>query len=127
MPWYAQSGPRRSGTGKFRTHSQMGPEKSASGVYRDWSYTFVAHQTGSSVRRMRYAVSICDPQQCRVKYLRDFSNLEQATLAAKECIDQLLEARLTRQVPGNVGTIPPLSLREQLSLHEVADRIAEQP
>ena len=108
MTWIASTGPRRRESAKFRSYAHMGTETSASGHYRDWSYTFVTHQTGNQVRRTRYAVSICDPHHNRVKYLRDFSNVEQATAAAKECIDELLSLRLPQQKPGDVGTIPAL-------------------
>jgi hypothetical protein len=73
MSWHAHCGPRRSETGKFRSQAKLGTEKSAGGQYRDWFYSFVTHETGSGVRRTRYAVSICDPNKNRVEYLRVFT------------------------------------------------------
>ena len=121
MTWYAHSGPRKNATGKFRSYSQLGTEKSAGGRYRGWSYAFVAHQTGSGVRRTRYAVSICDTNKNRVEYLRDFSSIKQATDAAQQSIDQKLGPDSSRPhlgaVPllGDLGTIPALPTPESHS------------
>lgn len=90
MTWYARTGPRRKESGKFKSHSHLGTAQSAGGQHRGWHFDFVAHQTGSGVRRTRYAVSISDPNKNRVEYLRDFSNIGQATDAAKEWIDRTL-------------------------------------
>ena len=105
MSWHAHAGSRRKETGKFRSYAQAGTGKSVGEPYRDWSFSFVTHQTGSSVRRTRYAVAICDPNKHRAAYLRDFSSLGQATAAAKEWIDETLSLKL---VASAVGTIPAL-------------------
>ncbi len=136
MTWYAHSGPRRSETGKFRSQAKLGTEKSAGGTYRDWFYSFVAHQTGSGVRRTRFAVSIRDPHKNRVAYLRDFSCLNLATVAAEQWIDQQLthdrtEPRLgSTPLFGEVGTIPPLPSAtdntQQVNSGKIADGIAEE-
>jgi len=108
MTWYARTGPRRKETSKFRPHAQLGTKKSTGGQYRDWLFDFVAHQTGSGVRRTRYAVSISDPHRNRVQYLRDFSSIQQATEAAQEWIDRTLGLDLPKPSPGVVGSIPTL-------------------
>ncbi len=105
MSWHAHAGSRRKETGKFRSYTQAGTGKSVGEPYRDWSFSFVTHQTGSSVRRTRYAVAICDPNKHQAAYLRDFSSLSQATAAAKEWIDETLSLKL---VASAVGTIPAL-------------------
>ena len=107
MPWYARTGPRKKESGKFPTHKQLGTTQSSGGEYRGWHLDFVAHQTGSSVRRTRYAVSISDPHKNRVQYLRDFSNLQQATAAAHAWIDQTLSMTLAKPTHG-IGSIPGL-------------------
>jgi len=103
MSWYARTGPRKKETGKFRSYAHVGIEKSAGQSYRGWSFSFTTHQTGSSVRRTRYAVAICDPNKKRAAYLRDFSNIQQATTAAQEWIDQAL-----KRTASTTGTIPAL-------------------
>jgi len=115
MTLFANSGPRGKVSAKFRPYSKMGLEKSTGGQYRDWHYSFVAHQTGSGVRRTRYAVSISDPNKNRVEYLRDFSSLEQATTAAKQWIDQKANWIQANALPRAVGTIPtpPTSVAAQ--------------
>jgi len=112
MTWYAHTGPRRKETGKFHSHAQLGTKKSTGGQYRGWHFDFVAHQTGSGVRRTRYAVSIRDAQKNRVQYLRDFSSIQQATEAAQEWIDHTLGLGLPKPSPGVVGTIPTLPLQQ---------------
>jgi len=106
MSWYAQTGPRKKESGKFRSSSHLGTEKSVGQPYRGWSFELITHSTGSSVRRMRTSVSILDPNKKGAAYLRDFSSLEQAATAAQEWIDHTL--RLAPEVPGAVGTIPSL-------------------
>ena len=59
--WYAQSGPRSKDTGKFHTRKPGGTEKHGGEKYRDWSYEFVRNQTGTSVKRINYHVTIIDP------------------------------------------------------------------
>ena len=115
MSWHAHCGPRRSETGKFRSHAQLGTEKSSGGQYRDWFYSFVTHQTGSGVRRTRYAVSICDPNKNRVEYLRDFSSIEQATVAAQHCIDHQLGSGLPQPHEGPMSRLTPISLTSPIS------------
>jgi len=88
--WYAQSGPRSRDTGKFRSHARIGTEKSSGGGHRGWSYHLVCHQTGASVRRVNYCVSITDPNGNRAEYLRGFSSAEKAGAAARDWIDALL-------------------------------------
>lgn len=109
MTWYAHSGPRSHSSAKFRSYTKMGTEKhSTGGRYRDWQYSFVAHQTGSGVRRTRYAVTISDPHGNHVEYLRDFSSIDQATSAAQQWIDRKLNWKLADALPAEVGTIPAL-------------------
>ncbi len=117
MSWYARTGPRKKETGKFRSYAQTGIEKSTGEPYRGWSFSFVTHQTGSSVRRKRYAVAICDPHKNRAAYLRDFSSLQQATTAAKAWIDQTLSLKLAESNSGALGTIPALP---EVALPEVS-------
>jgi len=108
MTWHAHTGPRRKTSGKFRSHAQLGTAKSQGGTYRGWHFSFVGHQTGSGVERTRYAVSISDSRRNRVKYLRDFSSVRQATEAAKRYIDTALGFDLTQVAPSTIGTIPGL-------------------
>ncbi len=104
--WCSQTGPRKNDTGKFRSRVRFGTEKSPGGRHRGWSYQFVSHHTGTSVRRTIYSVSISDPHQNRLAYLRDFSSMEQAATAARVWIDRRLKRILPRSSAGAVGTIP---------------------
>ncbi len=114
MSWYAHTGPRRRESGKFRSYAHAGIEKSAGQQYRDWSFRFVTHQTGSSVRRTRYSVSICDPSKNRVAYLRDFSNIGQATRAAQAWIDQTLRSKFAASSLGTIPALPtPITAQEK--------------
>jgi len=106
MTWYAQSGPRTKDLGKFRLRSREGTENSAGGTYRGWSYSFVTHQTGSSVRRTCYSISLKDAHGNQAAYLRDFSSVDQAVAAAQEWIDSTFRFTLPTAIPGDVGTIP---------------------
>lgn len=103
--WFPQSGSRSRDTGKFRTQARLGTDKSPGDRYRDWSYHFVSHSTGTSVRRTTYSVSILDPYRNRVAYLRDFPNIEQAATAAREWIDHTL-SRFWPKTSSEIGTIP---------------------
>jgi len=108
MTWYAHTGPRKKQSGKFRSYSQTGLEKGTGQQYRGWSFSFVTHQTGSSVRRSLTSVSICDPSKNRVAYLRDFPSIQQAASAAQEWVDHALRVSLATTTPKDVGTIPAL-------------------
>ncbi len=108
MSWHAHAGSRKKETGKFRSYAQTATEKSGDQEYRGWFFGFVMHQTGSSVRRKRYAVAICDPNKHRAAYLRDFASPQQATTAAQQWIDQTLSTKLAANVPGTLGAIPTL-------------------
>lgn len=106
--WYARSRSRSVDSGKFRTQRMSGTEKSVGGQHRGWSYRFVSHQAGASVRRESYSVSIVDPYGNRVEYLRGFGSLERAAGAAREWIDALLQkmAPLTATHGAAIGSIP---------------------
>lgn len=108
MSWYARTGPRRKQTSKFQSQLKLGTDKTAGEEYRGWHYSLVAHQTGSDVRRIRYAVSILDTNKNRVAYLRDCCSIQQAADAAKRWIDQTLGRMLAQRAPIAVGTIPAL-------------------
>ncbi len=112
MTWYARTGPRRKESGKFHSYSQIGLKKSAGESYRDWSFSLVTHQTGSSVRRSLTSVSICDPSKNRVAYLRDFSSIGQAASAAQRWIDQTLNLKLAASAVGTIPTLPEVALPE---------------
>jgi len=99
--WYAQNRRRSRETGKFRSQKRAGLEKSPGGNYRGWSYQFVYHQTGVSVRRTSYCVSITDPNGKRAEYLRGFSSPEQAGAAARAWID----AMLSQTTPTHLATL----------------------
>ena len=104
--WYAQSGPRSNDTGKFRSRARVGTESSGYGEHRGWSYHFVSHQTGTSVKRTSYSVSITDPYGNRVEYLRGFSRVDQAASAARDWIDALLRKMQPTASTAEIGTIP---------------------
>ena len=108
MPWYAQAKTRCHESGKFRSYARVGVEKTPRQEYRDWSFEFILHQTGISVRRTCYSVAICDPRKSRAAYLRDFNSLEQATSAARKWIDKTLRRQLTAKPPASLGAIPPV-------------------
>lgn len=112
MSWYARTGPRKRESGKFRSYAHAGIEKSVGQTYRDWSFSFVTHQTGSSVRRTIFSVSICDPSKNRVAYLRDFSSIGQATSAAQAWIDQTLDWKLATSAVGTIPALPKAALPE---------------
>jgi len=103
--WFAQNSRPGRDSGKFRTRARLGTARSSDETYRDWSFHLISHNTGSSVRRTTYSVSISDPARNRIAYLRDFPNVEQATTAARTWIDRRL-SRNWRRVPAELGTIP---------------------
>ncbi len=109
--WSSQRSLRNNETGKFRPRVRLGTEKTPSGQHRGWSYQFVIHQTGTSVRRKIYSVSISDPHQNRLAYLRDFSSMEQAATAARVWIDRRLKRISPRSSAGAIGTIPAPPIR----------------
>ena len=111
--WCSQTGRRKSDSGKFRSHVRLGAEKLPGGRHRGWSYHFVSYQTGTSVRRTIYSVTISDPHQNRRAYLRDFSSVEQAATAAREWIDHTLSRIWPKSSAGAVGTIPALPAQEE--------------
>lgn len=106
MSWHAQARGRRKDSGIFRSQVRMGVAKKTGQVYRDWTFEFITHQTGVSVKRTRYSVSISDPKKHRAAYLRDFTSLDRATLAAKEWIDTAINQRSRRRNSTSAGTIP---------------------
>ena len=110
MSWHAHAGSRFKETGKFRSHAKMGTQKSAVEEYREWHFSLIAHQTGSGVRRICYAVSISDPHHYQVEYLRDFSSIQRAKEAAQEWIDRRIRLLLANQQPGVIGRIPSLPI-----------------
>ena len=98
--WYAQNRRRSRDTGKFRSLARAGLEKTPGGNHRGWSYHFICHQTGASVRRTSYCVSISDPYGNRAAYLRGFSSPEKAGAAARDWIDALLR-KMEQAKPNN--------------------------
>lgn len=108
MSWYARTGPRRPSTAKFQSQLHRGTQQTTGAQYRGWKYSFVAHQTGSGVQRTRYAVSIRDTDDHPVAYVRDCASIQQATEAAKRCIDEKLGSRDRRQTSHSLGSIPTL-------------------
>jgi hypothetical protein len=103
--WCSNNGRRTSETGKFRTRARLGTVKTPGGEHRDWSYRFISHSTGASIRRSTFNVTILDPYQNQVAYLRNFPNIEQAAKAAREWIDQRL-SRLWPKTLADLGKIP---------------------
>lgn len=110
MTLYSRTGSRRRESGKFRSYARTGVKENSGQEYRGWSYRLITHQTGSSVRRTLFSVSICDPHMNRVAYLRDFSNTRQAEAAAKAWVDNML-SRLALARFASVGRIPALPTR----------------
>ena len=113
--YHTHRGPRTRDMGKFQSRSAAASSKSAGGEYRGWHYTFVAHQTGSSVKRTSYAVSIRDAQKNPVEYLRGFSSIDQATRAAYSGLDAKI-GKFTSVPGGQIGTIP--SVPTTSTVHE---------
>ena len=111
--WYAQNNRRVKETGKFRRQTPFGTQKTPGGRHRGWSYHFVSHRAGTSVQRTTYSVSILDPHQNRVAYLRDFSSVDQAASAARQWIDHTLSKVWSPSLASDVGTIPQLPTQEK--------------
>lgn len=108
--WYNTSSSPAKAKGKFVSRPRMGVQRTAGTSYRDWTYEFVSHQTGTSVRRTCYHVSIRDPLGISAEYLRDFPSLEQAREAAEHWIDCAIERR-EHAKRHSLGTIPKLPNR----------------
>ncbi len=106
--YHARRGSRNSDLGKFQSRTALATTKKPGGEYLGWHYDFVAHQSGSSVKRTRYAVSIKDPHHNPVEYLRGFSSIAQATQAARDWLDAKLGKVLTRLPAGQIGKIPSM-------------------
>ena len=113
--WSSQRSRRNNETGKFRPRVRLGTEKTPGGQHRGWSYHFVIHQTGTSIRRTIYSVTISDHHQNRLAYLRDFSSVEKAATAARAWIDCRLKRILPRSSAGAIGTIPALPAQKEAS------------
>ena len=111
--WYAQSGPRSNDTGQFRSRARLGTQKQAGQQYRSWYYDFVSQETGTTIKRTSYSVTISDSQRNRAEHLQGFSSLDQARKAAIEWIDQMWERVRRNSLSGNLGSIPPLPKDEQ--------------
>jgi hypothetical protein len=109
--WFPQTSRRSKETGKFRTRPRPGTQKTSGTEYRDWSYHFISHRTGTSVRRTTYSVAIVDPYQNRVAYLRDFPNIEKAATAAREWIDHKLSLIWPKTL-ADLGKIPDVPAPE---------------
>jgi len=107
-------------SGLFRSHATAGTRQSPGGEYRGWSYHFVQLQTGTSVKRTSYCVSICDPHHNRVEYLRGFSSTRQAAEAAHHWIDELLDGK-----PSLEEKLARSLVQGDSALEKIADRIAE--
>lgn len=94
MPlWHTPRTRQSDDTGKFHRTARMGTMRSAIGKHRNWSYHFVLHQTGTSVRRDSYSVTISDPFGNQVEYLAGFATPSHAGIAARQWIDAILEKR----------------------------------
>jgi len=106
--WHAQSGPRSKDTGKFRSRASLGTDQLAGKTHRGWSYHFTSHQAGISIKRTSFHVSISDPQGNRVEYLRGFSSMERAGVAAREWIDEILKKLEQAAASRGLGKIPAL-------------------
>lgn len=106
--YYSQGGSRILNNGKFRSHTTIGTAKSQGDEYLGWSYSFITHQQGNSVRRTSYAVAISDPAGHRAAYLRDFSSIARATDAAREWIEEAVSKIQKNSYPSSLGAIPKL-------------------
>ena len=92
MPlWHNPPARRRADSGKFHHMPRMGTAHSAAAKHKSWSYHFAQHQTGASVQRSSYSVTINDPNGHRAQYLAGFTSLAQAGAAAREWIDRMVE------------------------------------
>ncbi len=104
--WYSRSATRYQDKGKFHQRARTGLTRSGQSEHRGWLYHFTSHQTGMSVRRTSYSVTITDPFHNRVEYLRGFSSLEQATAAAHEWIDEVVAKKGLGKLGTPLGDIP---------------------
>jgi len=108
--WYTQSSPRSKESGKFRQRVKLGTDQQTGESYRGWSYSYINHQTGISVKRTSFNVSISDPQGNRVEYLRGFSSMERAGAAAREWIDEVVKKIELAAIARGLGRIPTLPI-----------------
>ena len=106
--WYSNSSPRYKESGKFHQRARTGLTRSGSMEYNGWHYQITSHETGTSVKRTTFGVEISDPIQQRAEYLRGYSSFEQATTAAQEWIDVVVEKTKRRVPAAPLGTIPKL-------------------
>jgi len=106
--WYTQSSPRSKESGKFRPRAKFGIDQQAGKSHRGWSYSLISHQMGISVKRTSYNVSISDPQGNRVEYLRGFSSITQAEVAACEWIDEVVKKIDLAAMSRGLGKIPSM-------------------
>ena len=104
---FNSKGSRRADDGKFQRRARFGIETNTGGKHRGWSYKLISHQTGTSVKRTIYHAEILDPHDNQLAFLRDFSNLDQASRAAREWIDNRLNLVAKLRAAGSVGQIPP--------------------
>jgi hypothetical protein len=114
--WFVSGtqGSRSRDSGKFKSQLVLGQVKSAGSEYRGWTYEFISHQTGASVKRMLFSVSILDENGHRAAYLRDFANVDQATRAAREWIDRTeSRRRYAKPLRHPLGSVPTLPAANQ--------------
>jgi len=102
--WYANSSPRYIDSGKFRQRARTGLTRTGHTQHQGWSYHFTSHETGTSIKRTSYSVSIMDPNNHQAEYLRGYSSIEQASQAAQDWIDQTIKKMEYLQNP--LGSIP---------------------
>ena len=80
MPlWFPTSRPSRD-VGKFHRRPSVD-------TYLGWAIQLVQHRTGTAVKRERYHAVVFDADGQRRAYLQGFSNLRQASAAARSWID----------------------------------------
>jgi len=106
--WHAQNRSRSKDTGKFRSYARIGTAQHIGKTYRSWSYEFSSHQTGFSVKRTSFSVSIADPNGNQVEYLREFTSIERADVAAREWIDGILKRMERVAISRGLGKIPTI-------------------
>lgn len=104
---FNSKGSKRADDGKFHRRARFGVETNPGGKHRGWSYKLISHQTGTSVKRMIYHAEIRDPHDNQLAFLRDFSNLEQASKAARDWIDERLNLVARLSGVASIGKIPP--------------------
>ena len=87
MPlWFPTSRPSRD-VGKFHRRPSVGLHNAAGDTYLGWAIQLVQHRTGTAVKRERYHAVVFDADGQRRAYLQGFSNLRQASAAARSWID----------------------------------------